>query len=640
MARQEPLEHSTEDFIVGPDTWEVRPQKTNVPFGYTSVDKTLYPIPSILSVVSETFDAIDNGESFRNAHAYLSSKIEDLGYKTISVPGFHKLYRSMRKSDEEPPKPKKPKQKKTKEEREEAKKRKQLAAERRRITFARKRIEKLDSEAGELEQLSNFKKDINNKTILEVDLSLLNEEHINRSVAFQANPGPQTDFLSSSELEVLFGGAAGGGKSYAMLADPLRYVENPNFVGLLLRRTNDELRELKWKSKIMYGDAFGGDAKFREKESEWVFPSGARLWMSYLDRDEDVFRYHGQTFTWIGFDELTMYPSPLPWDFLRTRLRTTDKELEQCLSMRASTNPGGPGHGWVKKMFIDPAPYNTAFWATDIETEQTMVDEETGLPLFKRKFIPSRLKDNPYINYNEYRKNLLSQGQRKAQQLLEGDWAVADGAAFPEFRSSIHVLKPFEIPHSWRKFRSMDWGYQSAHAVHWFAIDPQDNSLICYREYYTKKRTARQMAGDILHLERGEKIDYGVLDSSTWHKRGEGPSPAEEMIAEGCRWRPSDRSQGSRVSGKNMIHQLLQESEDTGRPKLFFFDNCRRIIADLQVAPADPKGGDDIDERYRQQNHAYDSLRYAVLSRPKGRDIFDFDVTKKLNVPADMVFGY
>lgn len=632
-----------EDFIVGPDTFPVKPQKTNVPFGYAAEDKTLYPVPSVLTILSSCFDAVANGASFRAAHSTLQEKMEGMNHRAVSLPAFHKLYKEFRG---EAPKaaPKKPKVKKTKEEKEEAKKRRQLAAERRRITFARKRIEKLDSEADELSAVSGAKKAAEAKTVFELDYSLLSPEDIDRPKAFEANPGPQADFLSSSELEVLFGGAAGGGKSFAMLADPLRYVDNPNFVGLLLRRTNDELRELKWKSQMLYGSAqfSGGKPKWSTRDSEWVFPSGARLWMSYLDRDDDVFRYHGQTFTWIGFDELTMYPSPLPWDFLRTRLRTTDKELEKCLSMRASTNPGGPGHGWVKKMFIDPAPPNTGFWATDIEKEITLVDPETGEPLFKRKFIPSRVSDNPYINEKEYRKNLISQGERKSQQLLEGDWTVADGAAFPEFRTALHVVEPFEIPHSWRRFRSMDWGYQSAHAVHWFAIDPDDNTLICYREYYVGKRTARQMAHDILNLERGERIEYGVLDSSTWHRRGEGPSPAEEMIAEGCRWRPSDRSQGSRVSGANMIHQLLQKDPDTGRPKLFFFDTCRRIVADLQVAPADPKGGDDIDERYRQKNHAYDSLRYAVLSRPKGYDIFDFgdSYKEKMTMPADRIFGY
>ena len=171
-----------------------------------------------------------------------------------------------------------------------------------------------------------------------------------KKVVFEPNPGPQNEFLASTEMEVLFGGAAGGGKSYAMLVDPLRYVSNGNFNGLLLRRRSDELRELIWKSQELYNKIFKG-AKWSERKSQWTFPSGARLWFTYLDRDSDVLRYQGQAFTWIGFDELTQHPSPFVFDYMRSRLRSTDPSLPLC--MRATTNPGGPGHGWVKQMFID-----------------------------------------------------------------------------------------------------------------------------------------------------------------------------------------------------------------------------------------------------------------------------------------------
>ena len=139
------------------------------------------------------------------------------------------------------------------------------------------------------------------------------EEHAN--VLFKPNPGPQTEFLAASEREVLYGGSAGGGKSYAMLADPLRYMGHPQFSGLLLRHTTEELRELIFKSQELYPKIWPG-IKWSERKMQWTAPSGARLWMSYLDRDEDVLRYQGLAFSWIGFDELTQWATPYAWNYI------------------------------------------------------------------------------------------------------------------------------------------------------------------------------------------------------------------------------------------------------------------------------------------------------------------------------------
>jgi len=465
-----------------------------------------------------------------------------------------------------------------------------------------------------------------------------------QKIVFKPNEGPQTDFLASNEREVLYGGAAGGGKSYALIADPVRYFSNKNFNGILLRRTNDELRELIWKTQEMYPEIYPG-AKWSERKSQWTFPSGARLWMTFLDRDEDVLRYQGQAFTWIGFDELTQHPTPFAFNYMRSRLRTTDPSLPLC--MRATTNPGGPGHGWVKKMFVDPAPANTRFCPRDLETGAELRfpvgHAKEGEPLFYRRFIPATLMDNPYLSKDGvYEANLLSLPEQQRKQLLEGDWMVADGAAFPEFSQKMHVTEPFEIPDTWMKFRSCDFGYTTYSAVHWYAVDPAFETLYVYRELYLSKHTAKQLARAILEAEQGEKIMYGVLDSSTWHKRGHtGPSIAEEMIQEGCRWRPADRTAGSRVAGKNRLHELLREDEHTEMPGIIFFNNCRQIIADMQVIPSCPKGSDDIDVRYAS-DHAYDSVRYGIMTRPRSKSIFDFGdgLSRTTWTPKDPVFGY
>jgi hypothetical protein len=468
------------------------------------------------------------------------------------------------------------------------------------------------------------------------------EEFNTREVIFEPNPGPQTEFLASTEQEVLYGGSAGGGKSYSLVADPVRYLNNPNARMLLVRRSTEELRELISVSKQLYPKAIPG-IKFMERDKTWVAPSGATLWMSYLDRDDDVMRYQGQAFNWIGFDELTQWPTPYPWNYMRSRLRTT-KASGLPLYMRATSNPGGPGHQWVKKTFIDPNTPNKAFWATDADSGEIICwpkgHSKEGQPLFKRRFIPATLFDNPYLAEDGmYEANLLSLPEHQRRQLLEGDWDINEGAAFPEFNRKQHVIEPYDIPNSWAKFRACDYGYGSHTGVVWIAVTPAEQ-LVVYREMYVSKVTATDLADMILEAEDGEKIRYGVLDSSLWHNRGDtGPSLAEQMIMKGCRWRPSDRSRGSRVAGKNELHRRLQVDEFTEEPRLVFFNNCTNTISQLPALPLDKNNPEDVDTN--AEDHLYDALRYGVMTRPRS-NLFDFDANNHRTgfQVSDAKFGY
>jgi hypothetical protein len=465
-----------------------------------------------------------------------------------------------------------------------------------------------------------------------------------RNIIFKPNSGPQTSFLAASDREVLYGGAAGGGKSYAMLADPLRYMQHPQFSGLLLRHTTEELRELIWKSQEMYPKIYPG-IKWSERKMQWVAPSGARLWFSYLDRDEDVLRYQGLAFSWVGFDELTQWPTPFPWNYMRSRLRSTAPDLP--IYMRATTNPGGPGHAWVKKMFVDPSPPGKAFWATDIDTGETLTypngHSKAGQPLFKRRFIPAMLTDNPYLSaQGDYETMLLSLPEHQRKQLLEGNWDVAEGAAFTEFNRKEHVIEPFDIPRNWIKFRACDYGYGSYSAVLWFAVSPSEQ-VIVYRELYVSKVLAKDLARMVLELEANDgQIRYGVLDSSCWHKRGDtGPSLAEQMIMEGCRWRPADRSAGSRVAGKNEIHRRLQVDDFTEEPRMVIFSTCTNLISQLPTLPLDKSNPEDIDTKINF-DHLYDALRYGIMSRPRF-GIWDYNPANARSnnfIPADPTMGY
>jgi hypothetical protein len=370
-------------------------------------------------------------------------------------------------------------------------------------------------------------------------------------------------------------------------------------------------------------------AKWREQEKEWRFPSGAKIEFGYAENMTDVLRYQGQSYTWIGIDELPQYPSPDIYNFLRSSLRSVDKDIPVYL--RATGNPGNIGSQWVKEMFVDPAEPNSAF--------EIKIDTPVGVKTITRRFIPAKLQDNPYLmQTDDYYAMLASLPDIQRKQFLDGDWDAYEDSAFPEFSKTTHVVEPFEIPKGWYKFRAADWGYSSPACVLWFAVD-YNNNLWLYRELYTSKVTADIFARQVLELESGEYIQYGVLDSSTWAKRGDvGPSIAETMIQQGCRWRQSDRSPKSRISGKLEIHKRLLVNDK--EPGLRVFKNCRNLIRTMSTLPTDKKNPEDVDTN--AEDHAYDALRYGCMSRPmhpKYAQRFKPLFTPEFK-PADNKFGY
>jgi len=454
------------------------------------------------------------------------------------------------------------------------------------------------------------------------------QEHVNeQNVVFKPNSGPQTQFLAAPEREVFYGGARGGGKSYAMLVDPLRYCSRTHHRALLIRRTMPELRDLITHSQRLYSRAFPG-AKWREQEKEWRFPSGAKIEFGYAENMTDVLRYQGQSYTWIGIDELPQYPSPDIYNFLRSSLRSVDPEIP--VFMRATGNPGNVGSGWVREMFVDPSEPNKCFTIN--------INTPVGNKSITRRFIPAKLQDNPYLmQTDDYYAMLASLPEIQRRQFLDGDWDAFDNSAFPEFKKTTHVVEPFEIPKGWYKFRAADWGYSSPACVLWFAVD-YDNNLWIYRELYTSKVTADIFAQKVLQLEQGEYIGYGILDSSTWAKRGDvGPSIAETMIKVGCRWRQSDRSPKSRINGKLEVHKRLAIKDKD--PGIRVLSNCRNLIRTLGSLPIDNNNPEDVDTK--AEDHAYDALRYGCMSRPMHPGHLNrLKEQTEEYLPSDNKFGY
>ncbi len=442
------------------------------------------------------------------------------------------------------------------------------------------------------------------------------------NVIFRPNDGPQTDFLAASETDVLYGGAAGGGKSYAMLVDPLRYAHRGAHRALILRRSMPEVRELIDKSRELYPKAFPG-CKYKEVEKLWNFPSGAKIEFGFLERDADVYRYQGQAYSWIGFDEITHQATEFSWNYLASRLRTTDPEIIPY--MRCTANPGGVGAHWVKKRYITPSPPNESFEGSD------------GL---SRKFIPARLDDNPYLAHDgRYEQMLKALPPTQRRQLLEGDWEVAEGAAFTEFDRNVHIVDPFEIPIHWDRIKGIDYGYASESACVWGAIDRDDNTLIIYRELYRKGLLATDLAQLITEMELNDPMSVpGVLDTACWNRTGQtGPTVGETLVKAGHKLRRADKN---RVAGKIQIHEYLKVQQ-SGRPKLQIFNTCPNLIRELQSIPLDKSNPEDVDTH--AQDHAYDALRYLIMSRPRIDDTFSRMRQlhrETIYQPADGTFGY
>jgi len=383
-----------------------------------------------------------------------------------------------------------------------------------------------------------------------------------------------------------------------------------------------ELRELIDKSRELYPKAFPG-CKYREVEKLWNFPSGAKIEFGFLERDADVYRYQGQAYSWIGFDEITHLPTEFSWNYLASRLRTTDSEIIPY--MRCTANPGGVGAHWVKKRYIEPSDPDTSFMGAD------------GLT---RKFIPARLEDNPFLATDgRYEQMLKALPPTQRKQLLEGNWDVNEGAAFTEFSLEEHVIPPFTIPLHWDRVKGIDYGYASESACVWAAIDPSDGTLIVYRELYRKGLTGEDLGSIITQMELSDPFSVqGVLDTAAWARTGTtGPTVGETLVRQGHKLRRADKN---RIQGKIQIHEYLR-LQPSGRPRLQIFSSCPSLIRELQGIPLDKSNPEDVDTH--APDHAYDALRYLIMSRPRVNDPLAQLRHMRLEqayTPADADFGY
>lgn len=481
------------------------------------------------------------------------------------------------------------------------------------------------------------------------------------AIIWEPQTGPQTALLACPIFEVFFGGARGGGKTDGMLGEWVSHQDQfgSAAIGLMVRRELTQLIETIERSKQLYIPL---GAKFHEQEKLWRFPNGSRLRFAYLERDSDADAYQGHSYTRVYVEEIGTFPSPSPILKLMATLRSG---AGIPCGFRATGNPGGPGHQWVRARYIDPAPLG---WRTITETFENPWTKETVTR--DRIYIPSKLQDNRYLG-NEYVANLQMVGNAQlVRAWLEGDWSVIEGAFFPEFSNEKHVIQPFQIPDTWLRFRSSDWGSARPFSVGWWAVVSDDyvskpshaenvgrgsiayrgqvlprGAIVRYREWYGSsapnvgiKLPAEDVADGIVSRETHEprtregkaNIAYGVIDPAAYISDG-GPSIAERMAKRGVLFRRADNARVAArgaLGGWDQVRARLVGEE--GRPMIYFFSTCIDSIRTLPALQHDKNRAEDVDSE--GEDHAPDEIRYACMSRPYVKQIEKKPESKILSV--------
>lgn len=445
--------------------------------------------------------------------------------------------------------------------------------------------------------------------------------------------GPQLAAIEADFCdEIFYGGERGGGKSDFQLGyqedGALRYGKD--WRGIMFRKTYPELEELQSRAMEVFS---GSGAVFKSQMSAdypfsntWYWPSGASVKMRYIEREQDYGRYHGHQYTGISFDEVTEYATPAG---LLRMLSTLRSAAGVPCTVRLTGNPGGVGHSWVKSRYIDIGPARTPY-----------KDPETG---FTRMFIPSKLTDNQILLENDpqYKSRILAatygnEALRKAW--TEGDWNIVAGAFFNCWSNQL-ILRPVELPEWWTRFRSGDWGSARPFSFGWWAIAGDDfrhpdsqivpkGSLIRYREYYGcddpvknpntgLKMPAEDVGKHILHLERGEKVGYGVLDPAAFSSDG-GPSIAERLYSGSGNKLLFRRADNARVASKGAMggwdQMRARMVGEDGKPLIYCFSNCTDSIRTIPMLQHDDNRIEDVNSD--MEDHAADEWRYACMSRP------------------------
>lgn len=425
-------------------------------------------------------------------------------------------------------------------------------------------------------------------------------------VLWKPHPGFQVRFLAAGGFEVLGGGAAGPGKTDCLIALAARYAQHPSARGLFLRTNYTDLSEVTDRMQVLYPRL---GAKWVEKHTRWEWPSGATTRMGYGETLKEVARYLGHEYTNILYDELGLLPTETPWRLLLSRLRSTDPTVP--LRARASANPGGPGHAWLKRRYVD----------TTEKGARPYVDPDTGLV---RQFVPGITTDNPSLSI-EYLKILNGLPEPLRSQMKDGDWEAGLGLALQV--TPRHLVPAFVPPSYWTQFGAFDWGFRHPFCFGWFAID-EDGQHYLVDTVWGRGQQPPQIAESIhskVPVRQLQSIPAGhdIFNEERAKSQQDGtPRISEALAAHGI---ACHKANIARVHGLNTLRRFLQIPANGIPPKLLIMDTPgnRLVYKQLETMVTNPNQPEDVLKVDADDHSApgesgddgYDMLRYAMASR-------------------------
>ena len=444
-------------------------------------------------------------------------------------------------------------------------------------------------------------------------------------IEIQYEPTPkQAIFHSTKANEVLYGGAAGGGKTKAMVMDALfRTLKYPGTTACIFRRTYGELEDTDIKEALAsYPEKL---AKYNSGRHEFKLVNGSRILFRHCESEKDRFNYSGLEVQFLYFDELTSFEQSI-YDFIKSRLRAK-KSLGVVPIVRSASNPGNIGHGWVKKMFVDAGPYMS------IQEQEIYSETLHKSKKIRTQYIPALATENPFIT-DDYVFELEQKPEALRRALLNGDWDSFEGQVFTEFvndpnhyidRLWTHVIEPFKIPLSWPRYLSFDHGYTKPFSVGWWAIDHEGRAYR-YKEWYGCKPrqanvglelTPEQIRDGIIERLRDEDENNlyvdAVADPAIFDK-SRGDSVADQMgPKDNHRGIVFHRGDNTRLAGKMQLHERLR-FDSTGKPMMYIFNTCKDWIRTVPNLPYSLKKPEDVDTD--AEDHAFDETKYFLMDRP------------------------